>query len=1237
MSDGIDPTNPKTDQNTKYRFVPVVRRGYPPGTTFDASAARDSASVATQGTLAVDFEVTGSGGAKTERKSRTTPVRMYGPGFVTGLDSRQVVRMEPEPGTTNYPPNQFATVEFDAPDLPWLFSPVSDDTVDDEVTDPTGRGFPWCCLVVLERSGDLTIEPAGSEKPLPTVKTDVEPLPPVDEAWAWAHAQVVGSPQNKSEQTLAEAFGEGSTLTRSRLVSPRRLRPNTRYLAGVVPTFEAGVKAGRGMDVATDQQSTTMDLAWNPSATSAKADSPSRSENGSGDGTVTLPLYHYWEFSTGKKGDFEYLARRLEPRNLSADRFDIGYEEIDVTDPGVASLRQPEASRDERTVKLGGALRNDGSSADTYAMREDLRSLLNAPPKISTVTGESYEAVAPPLYGGPHAQVESLTSPEPADQQWLWRLNLHPGFRLAAAVGGDVVRENQEQLMRKAWEQVGEIREVNRTLAFAQLSRAAMETATRDVENAPTGWRVQFTEPMHDRVLLDGRTAGAHLESSSLPAGFASPPLRRLLSGSGRLADRLDSVVDAGALLETVADPSVAVTTPSDAPDGTGRAADEFDLAAFCRSLPEPEDEREDIPRDEEVERLLADIGDVEDRCETLLDELDELARALDVDLLDDLFGGRLRDLTTVAREIRRVTDAGADGDDLTEIVNRATTRWDNVSSAVNDLRDPMLEIGEREEAEDLPTVESAFTRNRAEVLHERLMATTGGPILDYDSRGGSGTGDDGDPLGDDDVSEARSLVYELLDGLADVRRYFDVGGGSDEAYLDTLCEDLPESKTPTPPDLDGVADALDPVEALVDRVDARVEGLDLSERSDPLDRVMAYPKFPDPTYRDLKSKNPDRILPGVSNVPKNTFGALETNPQFIESFLVGMNYEMASELLWRRFPTDIRGSYFRQFWDQSARLPKPPKDEQLKDVTELHTWDDKGERRTAPSVLGSNVMTGAGSDANPEAGRGPTPNSQVVVIVRGKLLQRYPQTTIYAAKAKRVDRSDGPGTARVPEWPSTEQTQEEVDSTYLRFPIFRGRLDPDITFLGFDLTSREATGETETKTVVENPTEETPTDDEGWFFVMEESPGEVRFGLDVNQGDIGDRPNGVTYSTNGDTSVEKTGQPADEPEHGWSGLSWGHLVSGASDLESMDNVSVFETRPGVEEWKTTGDTPWVKGEEGEEPRTEVEEPLLEDEEAATWALNGAHMAYITWQRPVRIAIHADDLLPGGDATPEDE
>ena len=59
---------------------------------------------------------------------------------------------------------------------------------------------------------------------------------------------------------------------------------------------------------------------------------------------------------------------------------------------------------------------------------------------------------------------------------------------------------------------------------------------------------------------------------------------------------------------------------------------------------------------------------------------------------------------------------------------------------------------------------------------------------------------------------------------------------------------------------------------------------------------------------------------------------------------MVGLNHEFARKLLWRDYPTDQRGSYFRQFWDvrgyiDSEGLSDDPLKEKLYDIPELHRW----------------------------------------------------------------------------------------------------------------------------------------------------------------------------------------------------------------------------------------------------------------------------------------------------------
>ena len=97
---------------------------------------------------------------------------------------------------------------------------------------------------------------------------------------------------------------------------------------------------------------------------------------------------------------------------------------------------------------------------------------------------------------------------------------------------------------------------------------------------------------------------------------------------------------------------------------------------------------------------------------------------------------------------------------------------------------------------------------------------------------------------------------------------------------------------------------------------------------------VMNYPDIKAPAYFPLSQIADDYFVPNLKLIPNNTISLMKTNQEFIESYFVGLNHEFARELLWNEYPTDMQGSYFRQFWDVS-RMPRPdnPKDTRPKDV----------------------------------------------------------------------------------------------------------------------------------------------------------------------------------------------------------------------------------------------------------------------------------------------------------------
>lgn len=228
---------------------------------------------------------------------------------------------------------------------------------------------------------------------------------------------------------------------------------------------------------------------------------------------------------------------------------------------------------------------------------------------------------------------------------------------------------------------------------------------------------------------------------------------------------------------------------------------------------------------------------------------------------------------------------------------------------------------------------------------------------------------------------------------------------------------------------------------------------------------AMAYPDFPAAAYKFLVDKDKELLLPNLHLIQPNTFSLLKTNQKFIESYMVGLNFEMGRELLWREYPTDMRGSYFRQFWDVTGFVTPdstPTDAESLKDIAPIHKWPKTGD-------LGRNNARDKEGDAE-----------QLVFVIRGELLKKFPNTVIYAQKAFKKD----------DKWKINIDLTEESFKKEVRFPIYRAELPPDIKLLGFDLTIDEAAGI--------DPVTDFPGNKEGWFFVIAEVPGEPRFGMDI-------------------------------------------------------------------------------------------------------------------------------------------
>ncbi|RAY12576.1 hypothetical protein DPM19_23525 [Actinomadura craniellae] len=323
---------------------------------------------------------------------------------------------------------------------------------------------------------------------------------------------------------------------------------------------------------------------------------------------------------------------------------------------------------------------------------------------------------------------------------------------------------------------------------------------------------------------------------------------------------------------------------------------------------------------------------------------------------------------------------------------------------------------------------------------------------------------------------------------------------------------------------------------------------------------AMAYPVIDLPMYRALLEDSVDVFVPNLTLIPPNTITLLETNQEFIESYLVGLNHELARELLWREYPTDQRGTPFRQFWDSRTALSPPgetaeQRRERLYDIRPIHRWPPE---------------SGLGENDNREEGG--AQEDDLVLVIRGDLLKKYPNAAIYAHRARwQPDNAHpDPDQERVP---VDLVDPEHPTLAEIRLPLYEAKVDPDIHLLGFDLTAAEAEGE---------------NGDAGWFFVIKERPGDPRFGLDVGPS----------------TRVEV-----------WNDLSWPDVDPAGHGFIRLD----ANTAP-------------VPLQEFDDPIDDQEkrEQHLEDLSLPVWfaGLSAADIAYMLFQAPVLMAVHAQEMLP---------
>ncbi|MFO7679609.1 MAG: hypothetical protein R6X34_06115 [Chloroflexota bacterium] len=1106
-----------------YSFLPWLRQGV----ANEITAVDHDPAVKVRATVQVDLKLKATkigGGEQVETISR--PVALYGPGDIVGVDSRVVVRTEPRHWITNFEPNYLACIEFYDEDFPWRYTPAAPDKTNHRLR-------PWLTLVVLKES-EFVEGKNIKGKPLNYIMVDnLDRFPNANDLWAWAHVHVNQSVisgdnlKSSNMNTVLPAFqtilNKDPDLAYSRLVCPRRLEENTAYHAFLLPTFENGRLAGLGLDPAQTPHATA----------SAWSDYPLRA----GLQPLSFPVYFRWFFQTGTKGDFEYLVRLLEPKPVDAR---VGIRDMDVLDPG-ANMPPIDDADLHGILRLGGALRvpvinltpdelaeankyNNWDVPRPHPFQEKLAAFINLADDYQSLPAETANETGDPGHeAGADADPDPLITP-PLYGRWH-------------ALTSRLLKDANDAPLTPTENWVHELNLDPRFRVTAGFGtgvvqdnqEAYMDAAWDQIGDVlEANRRIRWAKFARESGVVWHKKHLIPLQTANLEKSFTllAPMQRRVMSGNMTAYYRMNTSVVPPVLtsmpLRRALRPrgrlmTAAPFTETARPDNLLTRINDGEIDAQPPKVTPP-----GLPTVEQVADQLEPTA-VPDWAQTFLKRFPQWRLILII--LMALLALLLCTVVLIPVSVVGIL--------LLIWLYRRLAAWEKELQTTEAIRG----------SEQTPAAVDRMPQNPGFTVTEPGDGITTQP----------GVGDSPEA-----VRFKRSLkdVNALL------------------TASDTVGKPPVRHKVNLPEIAGQVITAVNPDLTVPKRTLGTIQfpGWLLVNLLEIFEEAMAYPEFDIPMYKPLVDKSTELFLPNIQLIEQNSITLLETNQRFIEAYMVGLNHEFARELLWREYPTDQRGSYFRQFWDPSSYLnPDPNLDqddlrEKLRDIPPLDHW-------SRSSHLGDHDHREEGGDKEEE----------VVLVIRGELLKKYPNAEVYAHRA--CWQSDDPvEEAADPCWDGvhgsidrrkerrlvtlTPAEEETPPRSKVKTPLYQAQVAPDIYFFGFDLTAEEAKGETPEK-----------PDDPGWFFIIKERSGEPRFGLDIDQ------------------------QPA---LNVWNDLSWADMTLDHEHISVNKAFALHE--PGASDEK---------------------HPQWEDDKQIAWNnnANAAELAYILYQVPVLVGIHASEML----------
>lgn len=1118
-----------SDPIATYTFLPWLRQGL----ANNILSEDNDASVKLRASIPVELTIAATklDGSDYGNQVIQKNIEIYGPGDIQKIILSAISKTEPRNWITNFEPNYLPYIEFYPEDFPWLHTPAK----------PNGNRLrPWLTLVVL-REDEFTDNTNIRDKAVPSFKlkdgkktTDI--FPKTSELWAWAHVHVnkdlsSGAPPNAADDAsvnteITNLINQDPDQAYSRILSPRKLEANKGYHAFLIPTFESGRLTGLGLDLPPDLVATK--CGWEDES------------------TIEFPYYFRWYFRTGNVGDFEYLVNLLQPK--PADKR-VGSRDIDVLHPG-QNLPTINDADLKGVLKLGGALRvpfdtlKDEDKQEilkfdtwdehpyphpfTEAMAKrvnladdyvDISKNVKDVNKNADITFESSEGDPDPV----------ITSPLYGRWQGLQKRLLRDG-------AGNFLPNN------KNW-----IHELNLDPRFrvaAGLGTSVIQKNQEDYMQA--AWeqvgkiveannKIRFAQMAKE---VSAKFYSKHVLSLNTDKAFIfTAPVQKRIIYKDLTAYRQ--------LQQSMVPPAVVTGTFRSITRPRGKTMKKLTFTAESTpfNIVNRINEGKVIiapPRVDPTGGINLSDATGEAKPKNIPGFIEEwLNKAGWLKYLPFLL--LLILIIIVLIFFRNITGSSILGG-LAILLTWFFTRLNAWENEIQDAKTVSQDS-------QTPTAVDNYRKSPDFVLSD--------PGSDFNPQ--SGTSDSATSINfKAALKDAFSLVQIYYPGPARQKLNF-------TEFTGIMVQGINPSITIPKRTFDTV------------RIPMRI----LDNMNEVFVPVMVYPEIDVPMYKPLSDISSELFLPNINLIEQNSITLLENNQKFIESYMVGINHEMSRELLWREYPTDQRGTYFRQFWDVSSFLPPQPVPENIKetlrDIPPIHIWSKTNTSKADPADANSPLKNELGQHNLRALTSGKT---QLVLVIRGELLKKYPTAVVYAHKADWGKKNNVQDVNEERVFVGlTDAEKQNPPTSKIKTPLFEAKVEPDIYFFGFDLDDEEARGTL-------NPTQ--LSDNPGWFFVIKERPGEPRFGLDIEK---------ATNELNQEKIIN------------WNNLSW-------KDIETPDGGCIELNKTiGFDSYDTNAD--------------QENKPNPEDIQAK-WNpfTNAAELAYILYQVPVLVGVHASRMLP---------